>query len=102
MGAENHWGPEKSWGNLKRLYEAIDHPGFGISLHLGSWTGTDDERHAADAAVAPWVCHTHFDQKTCEGRWPRKWRCYVHLATKALGVSSITAVKKSTPALPIS
>ncbi len=67
MGAENHWGPEKTWANLKGLYEAVDHPGFGISLHLGSWTGTDDERHGADAAVAPWVCHTHFDQKTCEG-----------------------------------
>jgi sugar phosphate isomerase/epimerase len=60
MGAENHWGPEKSWPNLKRLYEAVDHPGFGLSIHIGGWAGTDEEKDRADREVAPWVCHTHF------------------------------------------
>ena len=67
MGAENHWGPEKSWVNLKRLYEAVDHPGFGISLHVGSWAGTEEEQANADRLVAPWVCHTHFPWNVTEG-----------------------------------
>ena len=34
MGAENHWGPERAWPNLKKLAEAVDHPAFGISCHI--------------------------------------------------------------------
>lgn len=67
MGAENHWGPEKHWPNLKRLYEAVDHPGFGISCHIGGWAGTDAEKDEADRLVAPWVCHTHFPWNVTEG-----------------------------------
>jgi sugar phosphate isomerase/epimerase len=67
MGAENHWGPEKQWSELKRLYEAVDHPGFGISCHLGGFAGTDEERAEADRLVAPWVCHTHFPWNITEG-----------------------------------
>jgi|SRR6266542_3587728 len=67
MGAENHWGPEKSWQNLQRLYEAVNHPGFAISCHLGGFAGTDEEKAAADRAVAPWVAHTHFPWNITEG-----------------------------------
>lgn len=67
MGAENHWGPEKSWPNLKKLYEAVDHPGFGISCHVGGWAGTPEEVDEADRLVAPWVCHTHFAWNITEG-----------------------------------
>lgn len=67
MGAENHWGPEKSWANLKRLYEAVNHPGFGLSIHIGGWTGSDEEKDRADREVAPWVCHTHFAWNITEG-----------------------------------
>ncbi|HEX2184307.1 MAG TPA: TIM barrel protein [Chloroflexota bacterium] len=67
MGAENHWGPEKHWSNLKKLYEAVDHPGFGISCHIGGWAGTDEEKAEADRLVAPWVCHTHFPWNITEG-----------------------------------
>lgn len=67
MGAENHWGPEKHWANLKRLYQAVDHPGFGISCHIGGWAGSDEEKAEADRAVAPWVCHTHFPWNITEG-----------------------------------
>lgn len=66
MGAENHWGPEKSWSNLKRLIDAVDHPAFGISLHVGGWSGTDAEKDEADRVVAPWVCHTHFPWNVTE------------------------------------
>jgi hypothetical protein len=62
VGAENHWGPEKSWANLKKLYQAVDHPGFGLSIHVcDSWAGTPEEKDAADREVAPWVSHTHLD-----------------------------------------
>jgi sugar phosphate isomerase/epimerase len=67
MGAENHWGPERSWANLKKLYEAVDHPAFGLSIHLGGWSGTDAENDEADRLVAPWVCHTHFPWNVTEG-----------------------------------
>lgn len=66
-GAENHWGPERSWPNLKRLYLAVDHPGFGLSIHLGGWAGTDEEKDQADLEVSPWVCHTHFPWNITEG-----------------------------------
>lgn len=57
MGAENHWGPEGIWANLKKVIDAVDHPAFGISLHVGGWKGEDAEE--ADQLVAPWVAHTH-------------------------------------------
>lgn len=67
MGAENHWGPEKHWPELKRLFEAVDHPGFGISCHIGGWAGTEEEKAEADRLVAPWVRHTHFPWNITEG-----------------------------------
>jgi sugar phosphate isomerase/epimerase len=66
-GAENHWGPETSWSNLQRLYRAVDHPGFGLSIHVGGWAGSQEEKDEADRLVAPWVCHTHFAWNITEG-----------------------------------
>ena len=67
VGIENHWGPEKVWSNLKRMYEAVSHPGFGVSCHLASWAGPVEEQAIADAAVAPWAGHTHIPWNVCEG-----------------------------------
>ena len=67
MGIENHWGPERKWENLKAVYEAVDHPGFGVSCHLGGWTGTPEEVDEADRLVAPWVSHTHIAWDICAG-----------------------------------
>ncbi len=67
VGAENHWGTERTWANLKKLYEAVGHPAFRISFHIGSWTGSDAERAAADRAVCPWAGHTHIAWDVCEG-----------------------------------
>jgi sugar phosphate isomerase/epimerase len=67
MGAENHWGTEGVWANLQQLYRAVDHPGFGISCHLGGWQGTAEEKAEADRLVAPWVCHTHVPWNITEG-----------------------------------
>lgn len=67
VGAENHWGPERKWSNLKRLFEAVDHPAFGISCHIGGWEGTQAEIDQADREAAPWVLHTHFPWNITEG-----------------------------------
>ncbi len=62
VGAENHWGAEKSWANLQKLYRAVNHPGFGLSIHVNaSWAGTQAEKDVADREVASWVSHTHLD-----------------------------------------
>ncbi len=65
VGIENHWGPEKMWPNLKAVYEAVDSPAFGVSCHFHGWGGTEEEKIAADRAVAPWVCHTHIPWNIC-------------------------------------
>ena len=67
IGLENHWGPEKRWSNLKLMYEAVNHPGFGVSCHLGSWAGPEEEQAQADVLVAPWVSHTHIAWYICQG-----------------------------------
>jgi len=58
IGPENHWGAEMVPENVKKLCEAVDHPGFGILLHAGRWHG--DEIAGGDEMVAPWTMHTHF------------------------------------------
>ena len=71
IGAENHWGPEKSWKHLEKLIQAIDHPGFGICVHYGGWLANSPEtseadNDAANKASAKYVCHTHFPWDICE------------------------------------
>ena len=66
-GAENHWGAERFWANLEKLYKAVDHRAFGLSCHLGGWGGSEADRAEADRKVAPWVCHTHIAWNITEG-----------------------------------
>ncbi len=58
IGPENHWGAEMVPEQVKELCEAVDHPGFGLLLHVGRWHGNDPD--GGDALVAPWTMHTHF------------------------------------------
>lgn len=51
VGPENHWGAEVVPENMRRLCEAVDHPGFGVLLHFRGNPG--------DALMAPWAMHTH-------------------------------------------
>jgi sugar phosphate isomerase/epimerase len=74
IGAENHWGPESIWANMQKVYRAVDHPGFGVSCHLGGWQGTKEEKAAADRAAAPWVCHTHIAWNITEGPLAEKMK----------------------------
>jgi hypothetical protein len=61
VGPENHMGAALDPHLLKRIAEAVDHPSFGILLHLKRWR---PEFADGDAIVAPWVVHTHVDAKT--------------------------------------
>ena len=67
IGAENHWGPEKYWPSMQKLYRAVDRPAFRISCHLGGWEGTEEEKAQADREAAPWVAHTHIPWNITEG-----------------------------------
>jgi sugar phosphate isomerase/epimerase len=49
------------------MFEAVDHPGFGVSCHLGGWAGTEEDVTEADRLVAPWVAHTHIPWSVCKG-----------------------------------
>lgn len=64
IGPENHWGAEMVPETIKKLCEAVDHPGFGLLLHAGRWHG--DDTIAGDELVAPWVMHTHFSPTLSE------------------------------------
>jgi sugar phosphate isomerase/epimerase len=69
VGPENHWGPEGIWSNMQKLFKAMDNqPGFGLSVHMSQWQGTQEEKDLADKESAPWVRAVHFDYKTCETR----------------------------------
>jgi len=68
MGPENHWGPEGIWPNMQRLFKAMNnHPGFGLSIHMSSWQGTQEEKDRADKESAPLVCAVHMANDTCSG-----------------------------------
>jgi sugar phosphate isomerase/epimerase len=51
IGPENHWGPEVKPETMARICQAVDHPGYGVLLHLRGNPG--------DALIAPWAMHTH-------------------------------------------
>ncbi|MEK3721150.1 sugar phosphate isomerase/epimerase family protein [Paenibacillus sp. FSL H8-0034] len=61
VGPENHTGASLNPYWMKLIAEEIDHPGYGILLHIGRW---EDGNQQGDLMVAPWVNHTHFDART--------------------------------------
>lgn len=65
VGPEVHYGPETSLNNMKRLFEAVDHPAMGLILHFGNFKGNDEEQLAADKEVAKWACATHIAWPIC-------------------------------------
>ena len=66
IGPETHWGTELFPDNMEKLARAVDHPGYGILLHLGHWDEGNVEEN--DRRLARWACHTHVDLKTTRGR----------------------------------
>ncbi len=61
VGPETHWGPSLNPAVQKAVYEAVDHPGYGILLHLGHWIEGHEEE--GDRMAAPWAIHTHVDAR---------------------------------------
>jgi sugar phosphate isomerase/epimerase len=56
VGPENHTNASKVAENMVKVAEAVDHPAFGVLVHLDRWAGDGDE---GDRACAPWAMHTH-------------------------------------------
>jgi sugar phosphate isomerase/epimerase len=67
IGPENHLGNAGRWSNLKKVYQAVNHPALGLSIHIGSWVGAPEDATATDREAAPLACHTHLDWNICEG-----------------------------------
>jgi sugar phosphate isomerase/epimerase len=61
IGPENHFGPSVVADPMERVAQAVDHPGYGILLHLGHWEVGDDLD--GDRRLAPWTVHTHVDAR---------------------------------------
>lgn len=72
IGPENHWGLSLIADNMVRLARAVDHPAYGILLHVGHWEDGDPE--AGDRLLAPWTAHTHLDARTCATGLAEKMR----------------------------
>jgi len=63
--AENHAGAARNPHFMKRVYEKINHPAYGILLHVGSWYTDKD---AGDEIVLPYAQHTHVTHRVVEER----------------------------------
>jgi hypothetical protein len=56
---------------MKKLIDAVNHPGFGVCVHIGGWTASSPETRradndAADRACLPYMSHTHYNWDVCE------------------------------------
>jgi sugar phosphate isomerase/epimerase len=61
VGPENHFGPALVIENMERVHRAVDHPAFGILLHIGHWVGGGESE--CDRRCGPWTMHTHVDAR---------------------------------------
>ena len=64
VGPETHWGFSLRADNMERIARAVDHPAYGILLHLGHWEDGDPD--AGDRRLAPWTVHTHVDARVTD------------------------------------
>jgi len=63
VGPETHWGPEVTVEVQRNVREAVNHPGYGILLHVGHWNGGPEMEDKGDRMAAPWTMHTHVDAR---------------------------------------
>lgn len=56
VGPENHWGASRVPENIRKVYEAVDHPSFGILLHFENW---NVDKENGDRLCAKYAFHTH-------------------------------------------
>lgn len=65
-GPETHWGLSLVVDNMEAIARSVDHPCYGVLLHIGHFELGDEEE--GDRRLAPWAVHTHVDQRTTETR----------------------------------
>lgn len=75
VGPESHWGPELVPDNMERLAQAVDHPGFGILIHIGHWENASEEE--GDRRLLPWAMHTHVDARITRTRLEQSIRLFL-------------------------
>jgi sugar phosphate isomerase/epimerase len=66
VGPETHWGFSLIADNMEAIAKAVDHPAYGILLHIGHWEHGDPDE--GDTRLAPYTVHTHVDAnitRTC-------------------------------------
>jgi hypothetical protein len=56
VGPENHWGSSRVPDNIKKVYDSVASPAFGILLHFENW---DVDKENGDRLCAPYAMHTH-------------------------------------------
>lgn len=61
VGPETHWGISLLADNMERIARGVDHPAYGILLHIGHWEDADEV--ASDRRLAPFTAHTHVDAR---------------------------------------
>ena len=70
LGPENHWGASTNLPELRKLFQAVKAPNFGLLLHLGNWQQSQDNSLEAqiknDNEFAPKAMHTHVMYEVCE------------------------------------
>ncbi|NLG24315.1 MAG: sugar phosphate isomerase/epimerase [Clostridiales bacterium] len=57
IGPENHWGWDKRFENLKKVQDAVDHPAYGLLLHLNYQDYDDFDRQCQPVLSS--VMHAH-------------------------------------------
>lgn len=72
VGPETHWGMSLVKDNMEKVYRAVNHPSYGILLHIGHWVAGEEE--AGDAMAAPWAFHTHVSAKVTRSCLEAKMR----------------------------
>lgn len=63
VGPETHWGPSLTPAVQQRVHDAVDHPAYGILLHVGHWEGGPEQEAFGDRMAAAWTAHTHIDAR---------------------------------------
>lgn len=72
VGPETHWGFSLRRDNMLAIAEGVNHPGYGVLLHIGHWEDGDPD--AGDSAMAPYTMHTHVDARTTVTRLEEKMK----------------------------
>ena len=65
VGPETHWGISLTADNMEAIAKAVDHPAYGILLHIGHWEDGDPD--SGDRRLAPYTVHTHVDKNVTFG-----------------------------------